>query len=789
MHKIILILMIGFSMPFLFCTGVSRTQKTKEIAAPALIPKPARMTLARGTFQFHSETRIHLDADARLQPLAQGFRQWLQHSAGWTPLIETVSGEHDEKALSLRLESGLEHLGEEGYRLIITPDGILIASIAPQGVFYGLQTLKQLFPAVWAGEQNPAPLRVTLPCLEIEDQPRYAWRGMMLDVARHFQPKAFIFRFIDHLAMQKLNVFHWHLNDDQGWRIEIQKFPRLTEVGAWRVDRSGQHWSRRQPQQPGETPDYGGYYTQDDIREIVAYAQERFITIVPEIEMPAHAMAALAAYPHVSCTGGPFTVPTGSVWPITQIYCGGNDSTFMFLEEVLAEVIALFPGRYIHVGGDEADKSEWRRCGKCQARIAAEGLKDEAGLQSYFIKRIERYLTGKNRSLIGWDEILEGGLAPQATVMSWRGMEGGILAARSGHDVVMSPTSHCYFDYYQGPADAEPLAIGGFLPLERVYEFEPTPEELNAGEARHILGAQANLWSEFIPTPEHAEYMIFPRLLALSEVVWSPREARDWDDFVMRLFSWLPRLDAGDIHYAKSIFKIMAGLTASPGEHGVHVTLSTPVPAAEIRYTLDGNEPLASSPRYAKALHLKKTANLQAALFQDGRRMGVGFQQVFTIHRASGRKVDLLQHPSRRYAGHGPLTLVDGLHGSLNHVDGHWLGFEQSDVEAVIDLGKIEAVHGVKTTFLESRGSWIFPPLAVEYAFSEDGDVYAVLAQLQEGAPAASDEANIRVYEHHFDGLAARFIKVKARNRGVCPPGHAGAGGRAWLFVDEIVVE
>ncbi|MRR38363.1 beta-N-acetylhexosaminidase, partial [bacterium] len=392
--------------------------------------------------------------------------------------------------------------------------------------FYAVQTLLQLLPPAVFRPSEAAGVRWVVPAVRIEDHPRYPWRGMMLDVARHFFPKEFVKEFIDYLALHKMNTFHWHLTDDQGWRLESKRYPTLTTVSAWRADREDLHWNARPQQRPGEIATYGGFYTQADVKEVVEYAAERFITVVPEIEMPAHAMAVLAAFPELSCTGGPFTVPTGSVWPITDIYCAGNDSTFRFLENLLDEVITLFPATYIHVGGDEANKKEWKRCAKCQARIASEKLKNEEELQSYFIRRIERHLSGRGKRLIGWDEILEGGLPPGATVMSWRGVDGGIEAARSGHDVVMSPTSHCYIDYYQGDWRLEPIAIGGFVPLTTVYAYEPTPEALTPAEAKHVLGAQGNLWTEFVGTPEKAQYMAFPRIAAMAEVTWSAKDRR-----------------------------------------------------------------------------------------------------------------------------------------------------------------------------------------------------------------------------------------------------------------------
>jgi len=364
---------------------------------------------------------------------------------------------------------------------------------------------------------------------------RFAWRGMHLDVSRHFFPKEFIKTYIDLIAMHKMNVFHWHLTDDNGWRIEIKKYPKLTSVSAWRVDREDQTWREVTPPKPGEKATYGGFYTQEDIREIVKYASERQVMILPEIEMPGHTSEVFAAYPSLSCSGKKMYVRPGSYWPNEDIFCAGNDSVFVFLEDVLDEVMELFPGPYIHIGGDEADKTNWKKCPKCRQRMKDEHLNNEDELQSWFIKRMENYLVAHGKKLIGWDEILEGGLAPEATVMSWRGIAGGVASARQGHDAVMSPGTHCYFDHYQADPEFEPEAIGGFTTLKKVYSYEPVPEELTPDEARHILGAQGNVWTEFIPAPEHAEYMAVPRMTALAEVVWSPDSKRNWEDFRERL--------------------------------------------------------------------------------------------------------------------------------------------------------------------------------------------------------------------------------------------------------------
>jgi hexosaminidase len=359
----------------------------------------------------------------------------------------------------------------------------------------------------------------------------------------------FIKRYIDIIAMHKMNIFHWHLTDDNGWRIEIKKYPGLTETSAWRVDREDQPWRERTPPEPGEKATYGGYYTQEEIKDVVRYAAERHVTVIPEVEMPGHTSEVFASYPDLSCRGEKLYVQPGSYWPNIDIFCAGKEETFEFLEDVLSEVAQLFPSEYIHIGGDEANKTRWKECPLCQERIEMEGLRSEEELQSYFIKRIERYLQSIGKKLIGWDEILEGGLAPEATVMSWRGFEGGIDAVGMGHDVIMCPTSHCYFDYYQDDPETQPVAIGGFTPLEKVYEFYPIPAGLSSDKAKHILGGQGNVWTEFIPVPEHAEYMALPRMTALAEVLWSPRGRIDWDDFKRRLNTQFERFDMMGVNY------------------------------------------------------------------------------------------------------------------------------------------------------------------------------------------------------------------------------------------------
>ncbi len=520
--------------------------KTEHPSLPAVIPMPVSMEVAIGDFVLKPSSRISYTGGVEAAAVAEQLAAMLRPSTGFA----LNTSEDSDGDIRLVTDNSGEWKPEE-YRLSVTGRRVTLTAATPEGLFRGIQTVRQLLPPQAEGSAIATDVDWVIPCVDITDYPRFDWRGMHLDVSRHFFDVDFIKRYIDILAMHKLNVFHWHLVDDQGWRIEIKKYPRLTETGAWRVDREDKPWNSREPQQPGEKATYGGFYTREQIKEIVEYAAERYITVVPEIEMPAHVGSALAAYPQYSCTGGPFTVPPGGVWPITDIYCAGKEETFTFLEDVLTEVMELFPSPWIHVGGDEADKTEWRRCPDCQARIRNEGLKDEDELQSYFIRRIEKFLNSNGRGLIGWDEILQGGLAPEATVMSWQGFEGGVAAAKSGHQAVMAPVSYCYFNVYQGDPATEPVSFSGLLTLKKVYSFEPVPPELTPDESKYIIGAQGCLWTEYITDGKTAEYMILPRLTALSEVVWSAPENRAWEGFSARLPKMMERFDAMGLTYSK----------------------------------------------------------------------------------------------------------------------------------------------------------------------------------------------------------------------------------------------
>lgn len=753
-----------------------------------IIPAPHRADAQKGFFRLTPETKIgYSEPGAGLEFISGYLAKILRSSTGYKLPVKEGMEKPQDNSIYFEFVSDLG-LGDEGYRLDVGRKNVRIGASAPSGFFYAVQSLLQLMPAPVYGGKKIKNIPWKIPAISVSDRPRFSWRGMHLDVSRHFFPAGFIKTYIDMLAMHKMNVFHWHLTDDQGWRIEIKKYPKLASVAAWRADREDRLWDDREPQRPGEAATYGGFYTQEEIKEIVRYASERHVTIVPEIEMPAHAGAALAAYPEYSCTGGPFTVPPGGVWPITNLYCAGNDSTFEFLESVLSEVIDLFPGRFIHVGGDEADKSEWKKCPKCQSRMNLEDLKDESELQSYFIKRMEKFIISKNRRMIGWDEILEGGLAPEATVMSWRGMEGGITAARMNHDVVMTPGSHCYFDYYQGKPDYEPPAIGGYTALSKVYGFEPVPDSLRAEQAGRILGAQANIWTEFIPDPAQVEYMALPRMAALAEVLWSPKEMRDWDRFVPRVILQMDRYSALKYNYSKSAYLVSISPSLDSVRKEFGFELSNELKSGEIRYTLDGKEPTLRSPIYRKPFKVSKSVVVKAAAFRNEKPLSVSSREEVFLHKALFRPV-ALKYPYRKYTGGGELGLTNGIRGTKSHNDGNWQGFEQDDMEAVIDLGRTVGIKTITASFLQNTASWIFFPLRVEYALSDDGIDYRTVASANEPIAGGHQEVGIKEFPAETKASAARYIKVTARNVGLCPDWHGGRGGKAWIFADEIVVE
>jgi len=539
---LIFIIILGFT--FTFCSSPYYIKNDK--GQINIIPKPKEVILNNGFFVLNDSTKIVADINnEEINFISNYLSSILKPSTGYK--FKIVKNDIPANKIKLNIDSSIQ--GPKGiYCLDVNKKGILISAPEPVGLFYGIQSLRQLIPPeIEMKEVHNVEWKV--PLVKISDEPAFKYRGMMLDVSRHFFPVSFIKKYLDLMALYKMNTFHWHLTDDQGWRIEIKKYPKLTEIGSIRKETLVGHL-RLNKEEKYDGVKYGGYYTQEDIKDIVSYAKTRYITIIPEIEMPGHSLAALASYPELGCTGGPYEVATK--WGICDdVYCAGNEEVFTFLENVLTEVMALFPSEYIHIGGDECPKTKWKKCSKCQARIKCEGLKDEHELQSYFIRRIEKFLNSHGRQIIGWDEILEGGLAPKATVMSWRNEKGGIKAAKMHHDLIMTPVQYLYFDYYQDDPKTQPLAIGGFLTTKKVYSYYPVPGELNSAEAKYVLGAQGNVWTEYLKDSDNVEYMTFPRACALSEVVWTPNDSKNWNDFTHRMKNQFKRLDALEVNYFK----------------------------------------------------------------------------------------------------------------------------------------------------------------------------------------------------------------------------------------------
>lgn len=737
-----------------------------------LIPFPARFSGQNGQFTLTNTTRIVITpaADASVRAVAQTVAGQLKTATGLSlPLAPTSPVVAKGANIFLTLNKKL-NLGDEGYKLTVTPGKVLAEAATPKGLFYAAQTMRQLLPA---GQSN-----VAMPACAITDKPRFGYRGLMLDVGRNFMPVPFVKKFIDLMAMHKQNTFHWHLTDDQGWRIEIKKYPKLTQIGSKRAETVvGQNY-QNYPQQFDGKP-VGGFYTQDEIRDVVRYAQSRFVTVIPEIEMPGHAQAALAAYPELGCDPAKgYKVRTQ--WGISEdVYCP-SEKTFTFLQDVLSEVITLFPGKYIHIGGDECPKTAWKASALCQELIKKNGLKDEHELQSYFIRRIEKFVNTKGRSIIGWDEILEGGLAPNATVMSWRGTTGGIEAAKQKHNVVMTPTNTCYLDYYQGNPATEPLAIGGYLPLDQVYAYEPMPTELSSDEQKYVMGVQGNIWTEMMPTPETVEYMTYPRAIALAEIGWMQAGPHNFEDFAQRLKNHLPKLAAIPVNYAKRLFDISA--STQPNDQGqLQVKLSKLDTDSQIFYTTNGKDPNEKSTEYIGPFTLTKTATVKAMTPTGGR-----LTQTFTLHKGKNKSYKYTIAPDPA-ADPSMTKLTDGVRGESPRDKRQWVNFND-DMEVVLDLGDVTSVTKVSLNFLKIILQQTFPPTSVDIALSKDGTEYKD-AISQPVKYELTGPWDILPVVADFKTARARYVRIRAKNAGVCPPDHPRAGQKTKFATDEIVVE
>lgn len=745
-----------------------------------IIPRPQQVNVSNDApFTLSAKTVISLGTNSQdMKRNANMLASYIEQATGIRP---AVGKSKNGTAIVLTIDKTIANA--EGYKLDADAKQIRIAGASAAGVFYGIQTLRKSLPLV-----NGKASKVSIPAVHIADAPRFAYRGTHLDVSRHFVTADSVRQFIDMLALHNINRFHWHLTDDQGWRIEIKKYPLLTQIGSKRAQTVIGHNSGKYDGKP-----YSGFYTQKQIRDIVKYAADRYITIVPEIDLPGHMQAALAAYPDMGCTGGPYEV--WQKWGVSDnVLCAGNDKTLTFIDNVLKEITQLFPSKYIHVGGDECPKTQWQKCPKCQARIKALNLEAKDGhsaeerLQSYIITHASNYLKSLGRNTIGWDEILEGGLAEGATVMSWRGESGGIAAAKQHHDVVMTPNSYLYFDYYQSPDKAnEPLAIGGYLPLETVYSYEPMPKELTADEARHIIGVQANIWTEYMPTFKQMQYMALPRLAALSEVQWSQPALKDYTSFTNRLTEFTHMYDRLGYNYAKHLYNVAIHVDSDNKWREILIHMTT-AGKAEIRYTLDGTEPTVNSTLYTGAIVLQKSAKIRAAAFRDGKRSSVTSQDI-SFNKATACPVELLQPTHKNYTYKGGATLTDGLLGDKGFGTGRWLGFSGNDLEAVIDLKQNTDVSSVSLNTCVDKGSWIFDVRNIEVSVSADGKSFTKVAS--KSLPALEEQTpdNIYTYELTFPQTTTRYVKVTATSEHNIPEWHGGKGKPAFLFVDEISIK
>lgn len=758
---------------------VASCQSVQQEANYQIVPLPQEIVATQGDpFVLKSGVKIlYPEGNEKMHNNAEFLADYLKASTGKDFAIEAGTKGQNAIVLSLGLES--ENL--EAYQLKVASEGITITAPTEAGVFYGIQSLRKSLPIVIEGD-------ITLPAVEINDYPRFSYRGAHFDVGRHFFTVDEVKTYIDMMTLHNMNRLHWHLTEDQGWRLEIKKYPKLTEIGS---KRSETVIGRNTGEYDGKP--YGGFYTQEQIKDIVAYAADRYITVIPEIDLPGHMQAALAAYPELGCTGGPYEV--WKQWGVSDnVLCAGNDKTLQFVDDVLTEVMELFPSEYIHVGGDECPKTQWEKCPKCQARIKALGLHSDAShskeerLQSFVINHAEKFLNDHGRQIIGWDEILEGGLAPNATVMSWRGEAGGIEAAKQKHDVIMTPNTYLYFDYYQTKdVENEPLGIGGYVPIEKVYGYEPTPSSLTPEEQKHIIGVQANLWTEYIPTFSHAQYMVLPRWAALSEVQWTMSDKKDFGNFLSRLPQLIEWYEAEGYNYAKFVFDVTAEFTPNPADGTLDITLTT-IDNAPIHYTLDGTEPTATSPLYEGTLKIKENGTLTAiAVRPTGKSRTVSERINFS--KSSMKPIVANQPVNKQYEYKGVTTLVDGLKGNGNYKTGRWIAFYKNDMNVTIDLQQPTEISSVAISACVEKGDWVFDARGFSVEVSEDGKNFTKVASEEYPAMKETDKNGIFEHKLTFAPVKTQYVRVVALTEHSIPEWHGGKGNPGFLFVDEITID
>ena len=755
----------------------------KNVQTINVVPYPNEVQVKPGGFCVAgADVKYDAAADERTKSLIDAFAQQLSLVTGAESAVSETNGE-----IAFILDAEMPH---EAYTLNVTKKGVEVKASGLNGFNYAIQTIKQMLPVEVFGKAAAADKEWTLPCVKINDAPRFGYRGLHMDVSRHFFDMDEVKRYLDIMEVHKLNTLHWHITDDQGWRLEIKKYPRLTEVGAVRKQTLVGHLFDSEVYD-GTPYGEGCYFTQDQVREILDYAAGKGITVIPEIDLPGHMLAALAAYPELGCTGGPYDV--WGKWGVADdVLCVGKEKTMQFLEDVLTEVCELFPAEYVHIGGDECPKVRWEKCPHCQAKIAELGLKDddrfqaEHYLQGYVTSRMEKFLAEKGKKLIGWDEILEGELAPNATVMSWRGVAGGLQAVRMGHDAIMTPNTFFYLDYYQSlDKENEPLAIGGYLPVEKCYSYEPTVEGMTEEEKAHILGVQANLWTEYIKTPDQLHYMLLPRLAALAEVQWCQPEVKSWERFLDSADEFCGIYDIMGYRYGDHLFDTRGECVTG---NGVSVVLEAQG-ETPIRYTLDGSEPTVDSPLYTEPVKITESCTLKARSERGGQMSGRTFEKSFTAHKAMGRHVRLVTTTHPNYTFNCPDLLTDGLVGEGPYNSGDFAGWYNQPFEVVVEMDGAEYSEVTLSTIV-FKYDWIMNPTSFTVLTSEDGENFTEVAHVDIECVGQMDDANgCQDYTLTFSQTSAKYLKVIAGCCTSLPEWHPGAGHPAFLFVDEVLVK
>lgn len=768
------VLCILFSTCFYACSEKRTLNSDYEI-----IPKPLDVN-SKGDASFllkDGVAVIYPENNQKMQDNAEFLVDYVEKQTGVK--LTSHAGMPVDGAICLTLD--LSDDNAEAYKLIVNDKRVCISGASEAGVFYGIQTLRKSLPVA-------QDINVNLSAVEIYDKPRFAYRGAMLDVARHFYTVDEVKTFIDMLALHNINRFHWHLTDDQGWRIEIKKYPKLMSVASERKETVVGRWYSGI--YDGKT--YGGYYTQDELRDVIDYAAKRHITIIPEVDLPGHMQAALTAYPELGCTGGPYEVRT--IWGVSQdVLCVGNDFTLQFVKDVLSEVADIFPSEYIHIGGDECPKVRWEKCPKCQERIKSLGLKSDAKhtkeqrLQSYMIQEAAKYLKEKGKRIIGWTEILEGGLVPDATLMSWIGESGGIEAAHQHHDVIMTPNTYLYFDYYQSKkVEDEPLAIGGYLPIEKTYNYEPMPKELTEEEQQYIKGVQANLWTEYIPVFSQVQYMVLPRLGAAAEVQWTDPSKKDYKDFLRRVPHLVAVYDCYGWNYATHVYDVNVDMKADTVNHVLNVQLST-MADDPIYYTLDGQDPTEKSLKYTKPFTIDQSVVLKTMAVHPDRTSKISVDTI-RFNKATLKPVVLLQSNESRFSPDGPVVLVDGRNGNHSFDTGAWLAVAGNDLEAVINMQAETILSSASVHVYVRKDAWLFDARGFSVSVSSDNKNYKEVASQEYKQMQESDSDGIIEHELSFDPCKATYVKIKVISEKSMPDWHWDAGKAPFLLVDEIIL-